>query len=589
VYVVATAGHVDHGKSTLVRLLTGMEPDRLAEERRRGLTIDLGFAWTDLPSGERIAFVDVPGHERFVPTMLAGAGPVPAVLFVVAADEGWMAQSAEHLAALDALGVSHGLLVVTRSDLADPEPARAQALARLAETSIGAAPSVAVSGRTGAGLDDLRRALATLVRGLPPADPSADVRLWVDRSFSVHGAGTVVTGTLRAGTLRVGDELEISGQPKRARVRGLQALGEEQPEVGAVARVAVNLRGVERDAIGRGDTLLAPGAWSMTGAVDVALSEPVDLRGTVVLHLGSAGVPVRFRLLDKTFARLTLDRPLPLRVGDRGLLRDPGRRQIVAGVRVLDVRPPELQRRGAARDRAEALARAGSEPARLAALQLAGRGFVQAAERRAMGLPEQGYELPGGWLADPDAWSEQVARAPGEVDAWLARNPLAAGMPADILRQRLSVPPAVPAAVLRRLVEAAGLVESDGRSSRDGRQPDALPASVEQAVRAVEADLAAEPFVAPDAGRLAELGLGGRELAAAVRVGRLNAIGDGLVLLPDAPAAALRTLATLEQPFTLSQARQALRTTRRVAVPLLELLDRLGHTERLEDGTRRLC
>jgi selenocysteine-specific elongation factor len=196
--------------------------------------------------------------------------------------------------------------------------------------------------------------------------------------------------------------------------------------------------------------------------------------------------------------------------------------------------------------------------------------------------------LPGGWLADPAAWSERVARAPGEVDAWLARNPLAAGVPADIVRQRLSVPSAVPSAVVRQLVEAAGLVESDGRISRAGQQPDASPGPVERAVRAVEADLAAEPFVAPDAGRLAELGLGGRELAAAVRVGRLTSIGDGLVLLPDAPAAALRTLAALDQPFTLSQARQALRTTRRVAIPLLELLDRLGHTERLPDGTRRL-
>ncbi|GAB3402471.1 selenocysteine-specific translation elongation factor [Flindersiella endophytica] len=584
VYVVATAGHVDHGKSTLMRRLTGMEPDRLAEERRRGLTIDLGFAWTDLPSGEQIAFVDVPGHERFVPTMLAGAGPVPAVLFVVAADEGWMAQSAEHLAALSALGVEHGLLVVTRSDLADPEPARAQALARLAETSLTGAASVAVSGHTGAGLDDLRHALGGLVRGLPAADPDADVRLWVDRSFSVAGAGTVVTGTLRAGTLRVGDELEISGQPKPARVRGLQVLGEDQTSVSAVARVAVNLRGIERDAIGRGDTLLAPGAWLPTETVDVALSEPVEPRGTLVLHLGSAGVPVRLRLLDKAFARLTLDRPLPLRVGDRGLLRDPGRRQIVAGVQVLDVRPPALRRRGAARDRAEALARAGLEPARLAALHLSARGFVQAAELRAMGLSGQGHELPGGWLADPAAWSDRVARAPGEVDAWLARNPLAAGVPADIVRQRLSVP----TVVLRQLVEAAGLVESDGRIGRTDPQAGALPQAVERAVRAVEADLAAEPFAAPNANRLAELGLGSRELAAAVRVGRLTAIGDGLVLLPDAPSAALQTLASLPQPFTLSQARQALRTTRRVAVPLLELLDRLGHTQRLDDGTHRL-
>jgi selenocysteine-specific elongation factor len=183
-FVVATAGHVDHGKSTLVRRLTGMEPDRWAGERRRGLTIDLGFAWANLDAGE-IAFVDVPGHERFVPNMLAGVGPAPAVILVVAADEGWMRQSAEHLAALDALGVRHGLLVVTKSDRADPAPATAQALAQVRETTLGEVPAVAVSGHTGEGLDRLREELSALVTRLPPPDPAADVRLWADRVFTI--------------------------------------------------------------------------------------------------------------------------------------------------------------------------------------------------------------------------------------------------------------------------------------------------------------------------------------------------------------------------------------------------------------------
>src|SRR5690242_80560 len=190
VHVIATAGHVDHGKSTLVRRLTGMEPDRWAEERRRGMTIDLGFAWTGLPSGEVVAFVDVPGHERFVPNMLAGVGPAPAALVVVAADEGWMPQSAEHLAALDALGVGYGLIAVTRSDLADPGPVLAEARARLAATSLGTVEAVAVSGATGAGLDELRAALDRLVARLPAADTTAPVRLWVDRAFTIKGSGT---------------------------------------------------------------------------------------------------------------------------------------------------------------------------------------------------------------------------------------------------------------------------------------------------------------------------------------------------------------------------------------------------------------
>src|SRR5918997_1877617 len=255
VHVVATAGHVDHGKSTLVRALTGMEPDRFEEERRRGLTIELGYAWTTLNGGEdTIAFVDVPGHERFFATMLAGLGPAPAVLFVVAADEGWRQQSSEHLAAVDALGLRHGLLVVTRSDLANPAAATEEAQARIAESSLGAVPAVAVSGVTGAGLDALRTALGRLAAELPAPRTDGRVRLWVDRSFTIRGAGTVVTGTLGAGTLRVGDTLH-SGD-RDVRIRGLQSMGTSRDEVAAVARVAVNLRGVEVDEVGRGDALL---------------------------------------------------------------------------------------------------------------------------------------------------------------------------------------------------------------------------------------------------------------------------------------------------------------------------------------------
>src|SRR5712664_1657874 len=212
-HVIATAGHVDHGKSALLRALTGMEPDRWAEERRRGMTIDLGYAWMTLSAGERLAFVDVPGHERFVPNMLAGLGPVPAVMFVVAADGGWMPQSAEHLAAVDALGVRHGLLVITRSDLADPGPATRQALAEIARTSLGTVEAVHVSAVTGQGLDQLKAALVRLVDSLNGGSAHgqpAPVRLWIDRSFTIRGAGTVVTGTLPAGTVRNGQELVLA-------------------------------------------------------------------------------------------------------------------------------------------------------------------------------------------------------------------------------------------------------------------------------------------------------------------------------------------------------------------------------------------
>ncbi len=322
--VIATAGHVDHGKSALVHALTGMEPDRWAEERRRGLTIDLGFAWTTLPGGARVAFVDVPGHERFVPNMLAGVGPVPAVLFVVAADGGWMPQSAEHLAAVDAVGIRHGLLAVTRCDLADPGPATRQALERLSRTSLGAVPAVAVSAVTGAGLPELRDALARLVAALPVPDPAAPVRLWVDRSFSIRGAGTVVTGTLPAGTLTAGQELVLTPSLRPARIRGLESMNEPVTSAAGVARVAVNLRGVPAGVPARGMALIEAGHWTLTKLVDVRLTPrdahaspgpegtgpegtgPEGAEGTgpelalppeLALHIGSARTQARIRPL----------------------------------------------------------------------------------------------------------------------------------------------------------------------------------------------------------------------------------------------------------------------------------------------------
>ena len=374
-YVVATAGHVDHGKSTLVRALTGMEPDRWAEERRRGMTIDLGYAWMALPTpdgspagngrpaAEKLAFVDVPGHERFVPNMLAGLGPVPAVMFVVAADGGWMPQSAEHLAAVDALGVRHGLLVITRSDLADPGPATSQALAEIARTSLGTVEAVPVSAVTGQGLDELRAALGRLTASLGGRPPDgAVVRLWIDRSFTIKGAGTVVTGTLPAGTIRNGQELLLTPSSEPVRVRGLQALGEPADQVDGVARVALNLRGVPADLPARGMALIEPGRWTLTTELDVRITPPAadpqpKFPPDLLLHIGAARTQARLRLLGPAgeiapaaiYARLRLRDPLPLHAGDRVLLRDPGAAGLaIYGAIVLDPAPPPLGRRGAA-------------------------------------------------------------------------------------------------------------------------------------------------------------------------------------------------------------------------------------------------
>lgn len=271
------------------------------------------------------------------------------MLLAVAADEGWMPQSEEHLAALDALGVRHGVLVVTRSDLADPRLALRQARDRLATTGLSGVEAVAVSTVTGAGMDELTAALDRLAARLPVPGPDGPVRLWVDRAFTVAGSGTVVTGTLAAGTVRTGDELVLLPAGERVTVRAVESARESRDSVRGVARVALNLRGARRDDVARGMALVTPDSWTHTTSVDVRTrfgEASGRLARQMILHIGSAAVPVRLRPLGPDTARLTLNARLPLHVGDTALLRDPGRRA-VAGVSVLDVRPPTLVRRGA--------------------------------------------------------------------------------------------------------------------------------------------------------------------------------------------------------------------------------------------------
>ncbi|MDD4866776.1 MAG: SelB C-terminal domain-containing protein, partial [Mycobacterium sp.] len=470
--------------------------------------------------------------------------------------------SEEHLAALDALGVRHGLLVISKADLADAAPAVEQARERFAGTSLAGVP-VAL----GTDPDRVRAELLALVRRLPEPDRDADVRLWVDRCFTVRGAGTVVTGTLAAGTVRVGDELEVDG--RHVTVRGLQSLGRDVEQATATARVALNLRGVDRQRVGRGDAVRTPGAWLDTAEIDVALRGADKPHRELMLHIGSAGVPVRVRQLGIGAARLRLGRPLPLRIGDVGLLRDPGQHRVAAGCEVLDVRSPALRRRGAARARAAELATGRARPPDCA----------RAPELRAMGFPPSG-ERVGEWVVDARWWAGRRAEATAAVQRWAAEHDVAAGMPLETLRQRLALPAAD---LLAPLLEGTGLHVANGLVRPPGG---GLPERLDKAVRTVEEWLAAAPFRAPEADELAELKLGTRELAAAVRAGRLLRIADGVVLGPDALDRAAAILATLPQPFTVSDARRALGTTRRVAVPLLERLDARRTTRRGDDGSR---
>ncbi|MCH8612964.1 selenocysteine-specific translation elongation factor [Arsenicicoccus dermatophilus] len=588
-HVVATAGHVDHGKSTLVRALTGMEPDRWAEERRRGMTIDLGFAWATLGSGDRLAFVDVPGHQRFIGNMLAGLGPAPAVLMVVAADEGWRRQSEEHLEAVDALGLRHGLLAVTRSDLADPTSALAEARERIARSSLGAVEAVAVSPVSGEGLDPLRAALERLVARLPAPDPTGRVRLWVDRAFTVAGAGTVVTGTLGSGTLSVGDELELCG--RKVRVRGLQSLGEDLTTLPARGRVAVNLRAVATADVSRGSYLLTPGAWRLTRELDVQLGTGAaeELPGEVMVHVGAGAWAARVRPLGDRFVRLRLPEELPLQAGDRLILRDPGRQSVLGGATVLDSDPPALQRRGAARRRAEVLvdAREGVD----VVAEVRRRGLMHPEDLAVLGAdPDEvrgelaGVLRVGDWLVHEDRWAAGVAELRRLAMAREREHPMDPWLPLEQARRQLDLPDLT---LVRSMADGAGLDSSEGRLGRRGLVP--TLGDAEAGMCALEAQLGADPFAAPERWQLDEWGLGARELAAAEAAGRVVRLVDDIVLLPKAPALAMRSLAALPQPFTTSAARQTLGTTRRVVIPLLEHLDARGWTRRTDENHREVA
>ncbi|MFP5486941.1 MAG: selenocysteine-specific translation elongation factor [Acidimicrobiia bacterium] len=354
--MVATAGHVDHGKSSLVLALTGTDPDRFEEEKRRGLTIDLGFAHTTLPSGAGVSFVDVPGHVRFLRNMLAGVGGVDACLFVVAATEGWKPQSEEHLRILELLGLRHGVIVMTKRGLVDDEWAEIAELEiadHVAGTFLDGAPIVAVDSLSGDGLDALRAALDVLVAETPASADRTRPRLWIDRVFAAKGSGTVVTGTLTGGRLHRDDDVLVQPGGHRARVRSIQTLGSTVDDIGPGNRVALNLNGVGHDEIGRGDAVVTPGRWRTTDRFDASLEvlptldHEVSRRGAYAAYVGSRELPVKLRVLGTDAlapgtagaVRLFLPVALPLLPGDRYVLRESGRDETVGGGEILDIDP----------------------------------------------------------------------------------------------------------------------------------------------------------------------------------------------------------------------------------------------------------
>jgi selenocysteine-specific elongation factor len=573
--VVATAGHVDHGKSTLVQALTGTNPDRFPEERTRGLTIDLGFAFCTLPSGIEVGFVDVPGHTRFIRNMLAGVGAVDVAVLVVAANEGWKPQSEEHLRILDLLDIRHGIVVVTKADLVDAETvelARLEVADHLAGTTFAAVEVVACAARDGEGLDDVRAALDRALAAAPGARDRDRPRLWVDRVFTPKGAGTVVTGTLTGGRIAVDDDLVVRGN--RVRVRQIEQHGRAVTDARPGERVALNLAGIDHHEVHRGDAVVRAGQWRAVETTDVALTAlpgvALKRRCRLRAAVGSGDHAVWCRRLDDTFARLRFDTPLPLAPGDRLVLRDTGSDSTVAGAEVLDVTP--------ARKAADAPARLAAAPA----ARLLADGWIPAAgleartgltpdAARAL-LTDAGAVAVGPWFATPEVVRDTLARLDALVAHHHRDEPADVGVALGAAAQHVGLDEERLSALVASSSDLAVRQGFVHRPDHAGRASESAPG------RDLLAALDATPFAPPPVEDRALV----RALAREGRVVDLDGVVFSTDALDQARARIVTALAD-RGSITVADARDLLGSTRKFVVPILGHLDATGVTRRRGD------
>jgi selenocysteine-specific elongation factor len=599
-YVIGTAGHVDHGKSALVKALTGIDPDRLQEEKDRGLTIDLGFAWLRLPSGEEVSIVDVPGHERFVKNMLAGVGGIDLTLLVVAADEGVMPQTREHLAILDLLGVQHGLVALSKIDLVDDhwlELVRDEVHELIASTVLGRAPIVACSARTGRGLEQLVQELATVLQEIPPPRDIGRPRLPIDRAFTLPGFGTVVTGTLMDGSMCVDQELELLPTGRRVRIRGLQNHKQKVAQALPGRRTAVNISGLPVALIERGMQLVRPGSVPLVSLADVRLRvlDGFALRHGIrcVVHHYAAEVETRVTLFEgntlergEGWGQLRLSSALGLMRGDHFVLRAGG--QTIAGGEVVDL-PARRQPRG----RVETIAR-------LTALSTgaASEAYVLVERFGPVTREEIVARASGSAIADELAeeeigerliycapfyvTAEQYEKIAGEITRLLERyhetHPLRQGMSREEMRRHLSLSPEF-ADALFSVLEGQRLLRVDGTHVALAGWSPRLTPDQSQALREFVTALEQSPF-SPEAPPI------DKELVAyASESGQVIKVGD-LFFARSAYDEMLRRIIeqAKKKPITLAQVRDMFGTSRRYAQAMLEHMDAQRITRRIGDA-----
>lgn len=578
--LIGTAGHVDHGKSTLVQALSGRDPDRWAEEKRRGLTIDLGFAWADIGGGEEVSFVDVPGHERYLKNMLAGIEAIDIALFVVAADEGWMPQSEEHLAVLDLLGVSCGVVALTKTDLVDRDTVELATLEveeSLEGTSLQGARVMPVSATMGSGLAELTEVLLTLTRGIT-RDDSGSPRLWIDRSFSVAGAGTVVTGSLLEGELHRSDLVQVFPGTVTGRIRSLQSHEKDVEIARPGTRVALGLSRVSREETPRGHMLGHPGSWRATQRFSAALTparyaDQISEKGAYQIHIGSGTHQLHIQRVESGFAVMQTDSLIPMRMGDRFIIRDSGRRLVVAGGQILDPAPGGT---------APAIRDApgfdpDAKPHARAAQLLAARGhddLLHLRQDSGGGIPDNAVIV--GSAAMTSSTIKRLAREAVRLTTADHRDhPLRPGLPLATLATILDVSTDVAERVIG---ETAELKLKGPDVSHLSHQP-TLDTGVSE-TWATARDRLAQGLDVPT---LAELGLSDELLHWLLREDHLVRVSDSIVYLPAQISEIETLIRRLPQPFGISEAKDVLHLSRKYVVPILEWLDSNHITRRRGD------
>jgi selenocysteine-specific elongation factor len=610
--IVGTAGHIDHGKTSLVKALTGTDADRLAEEKRRGITIDLGFAHLQIAPDVRLGFIDVPGHERFVRNMLAGAAGIDLVLFVIAADESIKPQTREHFEICRLLGVQAGVIALTKADLAGPELlelVRLEADEFVAGSFLENAPQIAVSSTTGLGLPDLLAALEATARKVRQKSAGGWFRLPVDRSFTMKGFGTVVTGTMISGSLRREQEVELYPTGRRLRVRGLQVYGEAADRARAGERTAVNLADIEPAGIARGMVLSEAGRFTPVRVFDARLAllssaKPLRNNAPVHLHAGSAECGAEVRLLDKSSAlkpgasawvRITLREPALVLPDDRFIVRMFSPVVTIGGGVVVDIGGRKYKRGEEVPARLAALLEgSGTQRAELLVFERP-NGIAQADLIALTGMhdvpPSPAILRAGNWLIATSRVAALKEKLLSELRAFHKANTLLPGIPKQDLRSRI-VPEAAPEIFALLLESALPEVVADADIVRLKTHRVVLKVDEEQARATIESDFEKAGLTAP--GVQDVLKDSGLEPARArsilqilLREGRLVRISDDLVLHATAANQLRRTLAERRgQRFSVPEFKDWTGVSRKYAIPLLEYLDREHVTAR--DGDQRV-